>query len=144
MVITSRTLLLATAASSLMAVAGCRTPGTNQNGTNPQRNTNTARVSTANGNAAANANKPALAASAQGGTIDVKSTPAGASVLLIRDEDGSAGQPKPYGSTPATLTGIAPGKYTVDIEKPGFKFYQKEVEVKKGGTVKIDAKLAKH
>jgi hypothetical protein len=143
MVITSRTLLLAAAAASLIAVAGCSTPATNQNSRNPQRNTNAASVSTANGNTAANANKPAPAAPAQGGTIDVKSTPAGASVLLIRDEDGSAGQPKPYGSTPATLTGIAPGKYTVDIGKPGFKDYQKEVEVKKGATLKIDAKLVK-
>src|SRR5690348_2220641 len=119
MEITSRTLLLATAAS-LIAVAGCSTPGTNQNNGNPQRNTNAATVSTANSNAATNASKPVPAAPTQGGTIDVKSTPAGASVLLIRDEDGSAGQPKPYGSTPATLAGIAPGKYTVDIEKPGF------------------------
>jgi len=144
MVITSRTLLLATAAASLIAVAGCSTPGTNQNSGNPQHNTNAASVSTANSNAAANANRPAPAVTAQGGTIDVKSTPAGASVLLIRDEDGSAGQPKPYGSTPATLTGIAPGKYTVDIGKPGFKDYQKEVEVRNGGTVKIDARLVKH
>jgi len=37
----------------------------------------------------------------------------------------------------------AAGKYTVDLEKPGYKFFQKEVEVKPGKTLKVDAPLKK-
>ena len=77
------------------------------------------------------------------GTIEVSSVPPGARVLLISNDEGGAGEPQTKGLTPTTITGIQPGKYTVDLERPGYKFFQKEVTVKKGATVKISATLKK-
>jgi hypothetical protein len=77
------------------------------------------------------------------GTIEVSSVPAGAKVLLVSTEGGRAGEPQSKGLTPSTITGLEPGKYTVDLEKPGYKFYQKEVEVKSGRTVKVSTNLKK-
>jgi hypothetical protein len=45
--------------------------------------------------------------------------------------------------TPTTISGVKPGKYTVDLEKVGYRFFQKEVTVKKGATVKVSATLKK-
>ncbi|HXG66484.1 MAG TPA: PEGA domain-containing protein [Blastocatellia bacterium] len=75
-----------------------------------------------------------------GGSIEVNSTPPGAAVVLISEDIGT---PKTYGLTPTTVTGVIPGKYTVHLEKQGYKFFQKEVEVKEGVPVKVDAKLRK-
>jgi hypothetical protein len=77
------------------------------------------------------------------GTIEVSSVPPGARVLLISNDESGAGEPQSKGLTPTTITGIQPGKYTVDLERPGYKFFQKEVTVKKGATVKISATLKK-
>lgn len=63
--------------------------------------------------------------------------------MLIAVGEGFAGQPEPKGSTPVTITGVAPGKYAVDVEKPGYKYYQKEVEVKDGQTLKLNISLKK-
>ena len=83
------------------------------------------------------------AASGQMGSMEVSSTPAGASVILVPDLGDAAGIPETKGSTPAMITGLAPGKYTVEIEKPGYKSYQKEVEVKQGQSVKVAGRLSK-
>ena len=77
------------------------------------------------------------------GTIEVISVPPGARVLLIATDDDAAGEPQPRGVTPATITGVKPGKYTVDLEKSGYRFFQKEIVVKKGGTTKVSASLKK-
>jgi len=77
------------------------------------------------------------------GTIDVSSTPPGAQVLLIATDEGAAGEPQRKGTTPTTITGVQPGKYTVDLEKPGYRFFQKEIVVKQGVTTKISATLKK-
>jgi hypothetical protein len=77
------------------------------------------------------------------GTIEVSSVPPGARVLLISNDEGGAGEPQSKGLTPTTITGIQPGKYTVDLERPGYKFFQKEITVKNGATVKISATLKK-
>jgi hypothetical protein len=77
------------------------------------------------------------------GTIEVSSVPPGARVLLIATDDDTASEPQSKGSTPTTITGVRPGKYTVDLEKPGYRFSQKEVVVKKGGTTKVTATLRK-
>jgi len=77
------------------------------------------------------------------GTIEVSSVPPGARVLLISTDGGGAGEPQQKGSTPTTITGVQPGKYTVDLEKQGYRFFQKELTVKKGATVKISATLKK-
>ena len=64
-------------------------------------------------------------------------------MLLISTDGDGAGEPQPKGSTPTTITGVKPGKYTIDLERQGFKFFQKEITVKKGATVKISATLKK-
>lgn len=110
----------------------------------PPANTNQASSNT---NAApSNSSQPKPAQqSNQGatGTIEVSSVPPGARVLLISNDEGGAGEPQPKGLTPTTITGIQPGKYTVDLERPGYKFFQKEITVKKGASVKISATLKK-
>lgn len=77
------------------------------------------------------------------GSIEVTSAPPGARVLLVSTDVGGAGEPQSKGLTPTTITGLQPGKYTVDLEKPGYKFFQKEVEVGSGKTVRINASLKK-
>jgi len=64
-------------------------------------------------------------------------------VLLVSTGEGGAVEPQSKGLTPTTISGLAPGKYTVDLEKPGFRFFQKEIEVKAGSTVKVAAALKK-
>lgn len=77
------------------------------------------------------------------GSIEVSSVPPGARVLLISTDGDGAGEPQQKGLTPTTVTGVKPGKYTVDLERPGYKFFQKEIVVKKGVTTKISAALKK-
>ena len=77
------------------------------------------------------------------GTIEVSSVPPGARVLLISNDEGGAGEPQPKGLTPTTITDIQPGKYTVDLERPGYKFFQKEIVVKRGKTTKVSGTLKK-
>jgi len=95
--------------------------------------------------AISNANKakasPAATASPAGGSIDVTSTPPGAAVILVRVDEGGSGSPERKGSTPVTISGVAPGKYSVTLEKSGFKFFQKEIVVKENKTSKIAANL---
>jgi PEGA domain-containing protein len=76
------------------------------------------------------------------GTIEVTSTPPGARVLLILVDESGATEPQPRGVTPTTIT-VSPGKYTVDVAFPGYKFFQKTVEVKENGTSKVNAVLRK-
>ncbi|MFY9610891.1 MAG: PEGA domain-containing protein [Blastocatellia bacterium] len=92
-----------------------------------------------------NSNEPPASKMAQTGTgsIEVTSTPAGARVLLVSIDEGGAGEPQPRGVTPTTITGVYPGKYTVDLEKPGYRFFQKDVVVKESVTVKVKATLRK-
>jgi hypothetical protein len=92
---------------------------------------------------AANADKPVTQKPPEGGKIEVASTPPGATIMLIATDEGGASPPLPRGSTPATLTGLAPGKYVIHLELHGYRFYQKEVEIKGDESVKVDAKLRK-
>ena len=92
---------------------------------------------------AANENVTAGPGQKTTGSIDVTSTPPGARVLLVATDEGGAGEPQPKGITPTTITGLAPGKYTVDLEKPGYRFSQTEVKVKAGATAKVAASLKK-
>ena len=84
---------------------------------------------------------PAQAQSVNG-TIEITSTPPGARVLLILVDESGATEPQPRGVTPTTLT-VSPGKYTVDVALPGYKYFQKTVEVKENGTSKVNAVLRK-
>ncbi len=77
------------------------------------------------------------------GTIKVDSQPAGAAVLLIVDEEGGAGDPQPRGVTPTVITDVVPGKYAVHLEMPGYKFFQKTVDVKPGIITSVYGKLKK-
>ena len=77
------------------------------------------------------------------GAIEVNSVPPGAKVLLVPTDEAGAGEPQSKGVTPTTIEGVEPGKYTVDLEKPGYKFSQKEVVVKAGTVAKVSATLRK-
>jgi hypothetical protein len=90
----------------------------------------------------ASSNKPSEQ-SATTGSIEVNSTPPSARILLVSTDESGAGEPQPKGLTPTTISGLSPGKYTVDLEKPGYKFFQKEVTVKAGTIVRISAALKK-
>jgi len=61
----------------------------------------------------------------------------------VSTDEGGAGEPKSKGLTPTSITGLQPGKYTVDLEKPGYRFFQKEVVVKEGVVTKVNASLKK-
>jgi len=92
---------------------------------------------------AANDNAPAKTEQKSTGTIEVSSSPSGARVLLVSTDEGGAGEPQARGTTPTTISGLNAGKYTVDLEKPGYRFFQKDVAVKEGKTVQINAALKK-
>ncbi|HYL98893.1 MAG TPA: PEGA domain-containing protein [Blastocatellia bacterium] len=77
------------------------------------------------------------------GTIEVRSTPPGAAVMLLSRAEDSVGAPEPKGTTPAMITGVTPGKYMVDVEMNGYRYYQKEIDVKVGATVRVSATLKK-
>lgn len=64
-------------------------------------------------------------------------------MLLISNDESGAGEPQSKGLTPTTITGVPPGKYTVDLERPGYRFFQKEIVVKEGKTTKVSATLKK-
>jgi len=131
-------ILIFLAASCLIASACSTAPPSKGN----QATANTNRAASP-----ANSNSPAAASAAKdqstSGSIEVTSTPPGAKVLLVSTGEGGAGEPQSKGLTPTTISGLAPGKYTVDLEKPGFRFFQKEIEVKAGSTVKVAAALKK-
>ena len=127
------TLFLPAASVGMMACAKAPTPNTNQ----PIVNANTAQSGSTQPKPAPQPNDKTA------GSIEVTSSPAGARVLLISTDDDTAGEPQSKGVTPTTITAVKPGKYTVDLEKQGYKFYQKEITVKKGTAVKISATLKK-
>ncbi|HEX5735993.1 MAG TPA: PEGA domain-containing protein [Blastocatellia bacterium] len=86
---------------------------------------------------------PARSEATDSASIRVESTPAGAEVLLITEAVGGASPPESRGTTPMTITNLAPGAYTVHLEKPGYKFFQKSVNLKSGETASVKAKLKK-
>ncbi len=131
---------------SFAAITGC---GRTQLANNNQRraNANAAQSNlTPSSNSQSNSSpakpSPQPAASTKG-TIEVNSVPPGARVLLVSTDEAGAGEPQSKGLTPTTITGLQPGKYTVDLEKPGYKFFQKEVVVKEGAVTKVNATLKK-
>jgi hypothetical protein len=132
-----RLLILACFAVAI-ATAGCATrePSGNTN-KNSSANINASPPKTA-------AEAPPVKTSQPGtGSIEVSSTPSGARVLLVAVDEGGAGEPQARGLTPTTITDVYPGKYTVDLEKPGYKFFQKDVVVKANSSTKISANLKK-
>ena len=127
-------LIVVVSAAAHLACATPQPANTNQ----PAVNANTA---SSNSSPA----KPAQPAASNSttGTIEVTSVPPGAGIVLIATDDDTASEPQRKGATPATISGVKPGKYTVNLEKQGYRFYQKEVTVKVGKSVKIAASLKK-
>jgi hypothetical protein len=121
---------------SSAAHLACTTP--------PPANTNRPAVNANTASSNSSPAKPAQQAeSSSTGSIEVSSVPPGARIVLIATDDDAASEPLQKGMTPTTISGVKPGKYTVDLEKQGYRFYQKEVTVKVGKTVKIAASLKK-
>lgn len=131
-------LVFACSLAALATSTACTRPTANQNA--PA--TANANQTAANGNLRAE-QRPSPAQDPARGSINVTSTPAGAVILLISEGDGAAGAPQRKGSTPMMLTDIEPGKYTIAIEKPGYKAFQKEIKVDASKTVKVAAALRK-
>ena len=127
------------------SVAACTTvkPGGDGKSTSPNTNQSAAN-SNASQTPAANKIQPSSPSPQGTGSIEVTSIPPGARVLLVlNDEGGGANEPQPRGITPTTITGVYAGKYTVDLEKPGYRFFQKDVVVKPNTTAKVNAALRK-
>lgn len=99
-------------------------------------------ASNSNASQAKPANAAGTAASGTG-SIQVASAPPGARILLIPVDESGVSEPQMRGATPATITGLSPGKYAVELEKAGYKSFQKEIEVKADSTVTVKAKLRK-
>ena len=103
----------------------------------------------ATGNANVEQSKPANNNSSQKpqqtnvGSIEVTTVPPGAGVTLIPTSEDGAGAPRSYGLTPATITDLAPGKYTINVQKTGYGYAQKEVEVAANKSVKVNLSLKK-
>ena len=123
--------------SCVVATACTTAPSTNSNQRNG--NANAAQSNAPQTNSSAKpSQKPDQSTT---GSIEVNSVPPGARVLLVSTDAGGAAEPQSKGLTPATITALQPGKYTVDLEKPGYKFFQKEIEVGPGKKVRINATL---
>ena len=129
---------------SFAAITGCvRThPANNNQRSANAAQSNQATSSNSQSNSAPAKPSPQPAAKTKG-TIEVNSVPPGARVLLVSTDEAGAGEPRSKGLTPTTITDLQPGKYTVDLEKPGYRFFQKEVVVKEGAVAKINATLKK-
>jgi TolB-like protein len=66
------------------------------------------------------------------GSLNIESTPAGASITL----DGNDA-----GSTPASMVGIAPGNHAVELDLYGYKPFSQTVTVVEGETAEVKAVL---
>lgn len=98
-------------------------------------NTNVAQSKPVNSNASQKAPQANM------GIIEVASVPPGAGVTLIPTSEDGAGLPRSYGLTPTTITDLTPGKYTINLQKVGYAYAQKEVEVGANKTVKVNLSL---
>jgi PEGA domain-containing protein len=128
------------AGTCAIATACTTAQPTNSNQRNDNTSTSPSNVSPSNSSAT---RPPQQSNPVTTGSIEVASIPAGARVLLVSTGAEGAGQPQTKGVTPTTITGLEPGKYTVDLEKPGYRFFQKEVEVRPGQTIKVSTNLKK-
>jgi PEGA domain. len=129
-------LLQSLIAFNLFSVACSVTPPANDNN-QPKDNANVAQSPSTNSNSSQKAQQ------ANTGSIEVTSVPPGAGVTLIPTDENGAGTPRAYGLTPTMITDLAPGKYTVNIQKNDYRYFQKEVEVAANKTVKVSAPLKK-
>jgi len=137
-------LIVSVLSVSFAMVTAC---GTNQPANNNVRNANAANTGGAQSNSSQSNSSPAKPAAQPAastkGTIEVNSVPSGAKVLLISTDEAGAGEPQSKGLTPTSITGLQPGKYTVHLEKQGYRFFQKEVGVKAGAITRVSTTLKK-
>jgi len=126
---------------SLTILSNCGSPPASSNQAGSNRSTNRNTNAAASNSSPANANIQTNQSST--GAIEVTSAPPGARVLLISNDESGAGEPETKGLTPTTITGVQPGKYTVHLERSGYKFFQKEITVKAGSTEKVNGVLKK-
>jgi hypothetical protein len=82
--------------------------------------------------ARARVSAPAPATTPATGSLVIDSRPAAASVTI----DG-----RPAGNTPMTLTGLAPGRRTVRIERMGYRTVTTTVDVKAGERARVGVRL---
>ncbi len=68
------------------------------------------------------------------GSIQVNSTPQGASVYLDGTDTGE--------TTNSTLTDVSPGSHTVKLVKEGYEDYEENISVTAGQTTTVNASLA--
>ena len=133
--------LIVSAFAACSPAANHNAASNNGNAARPAANANAGNANVANANTA---NLNAAAKSKPGtGTLEITSTPPGAGITLIPTAEDSAGTPQAYGATPATINDLAPGKYDIQLSKPGYKSFQKEVTVKAGAATKVNATLKK-
>ncbi|HMG36190.1 MAG TPA: PEGA domain-containing protein [Blastocatellia bacterium] len=137
---------------AILAFGACGQTATNQN---RNASDSTARNNAASTNAAStNSNRntsaksaanaaPAASSKSASGSIEVTSVPSGARVLLIVVDESGASEPQSHGVTPTTITNLGPGQYTIDIEMPGYRYYQTKVDLKENATAKVRAVLKK-
>lgn len=139
---TPRVLILLLVVVNAALLIACTNPPT-ANSNQPTANSNQPAANANTAPPASSQAKPQQPDTSTTGSIEVTSAPPGARVILIATGDDTASEPQSKGSTPTTITGVRPGKYTVDLEKTGYRFFQRNVEVKAGKAVKINATLKK-
>jgi len=69
------------------------------------------------------------------GELTINSTPAGAEVTVD-------GQTDPSWVTPLSLTGVAPGRHTINVSKAGFTSEARAIDVSQGGKAVVALQLA--
>ena len=140
----TRRALLALTAFILLAFAACSS-ASNSNTATGNAATGNSATGNANGTKRVIANPANTNAAAQTkpgtGSIEIASIPLGAGITLIPTSPDCDGAPRSYGPTPATVNDLAPGKYTVNLNKNGYKPFQQEVEVKADTVVRVKALL---
>lgn len=143
MKISNRMLPASFFAACLLALVSCTPPQPSTNAN--QANRNQSAQGNTNQQANINAARVELKPPPPGpGTANVEiiSTPPGADVILILRSEDSDGQPKEYGLTPTTVN-VPAGKYLINLEMSGYRYFQREVTLKEGETRKVNAKLQK-
>ena len=140
---TARVPVLALITVTLLMAASCASPPSETDNRNAPAASPSSSPSAPTAAPAPAAPSAPAAENEAAGSIKIESTPAGAEVLLIMEAVGGAGPPEPRGTTPTTITDLAPGTYTIHLEKPGYKFFQKSLQVKPGKTSTVTATLKK-
>jgi hypothetical protein len=143
MKIGNRLLFVSFFAACLLALASCtpQQPSINSSQANRNQSAQTNFNQQANTNVARGEIKPP---SPGPGTanIEITSTPPGADIILIERSEDSDGRPQQYGLTPKTVN-VPAGKYLINLEMSGYGYFQREVTLKEGETMKVNASLKK-